>query len=266
MRFDVLEEDVHAARIRELFTGRLRSDKTTPYAPTTVVVCFTNRCGSTYVCSALSELGLAGAPNSHLNYEYLNHDAVAEYQQADGHESFEDYLRWCSGHHRGRAGAWTLKASVRQLNFLIETDLLWRMSPRVVFIRVRRRNVVAQAVSLWTAAQDGRWTSLHGPATAGDLVLDEIAVLKIVRQVYEDNSAFDMLFELHGITPVEVWYEDFADRPDLLRGWLSDSVGLPVAPVGPSSLPVERQASYEKVRWERKVRDAATEATGRLGH
>lgn len=256
MRYDVLEEDSHTRDVLRIFDGRVADGDSVLYAPRTFLICFTNRCGSTLICSALSQLGVAGKPNEFKNYEFLNSDAVAASVERHGHTSFEAYLRHCAWTHAGDAGAWTLKASPRQLNFLIESGVLARMTSDLTVIHVERTNTIAQAISFVLAAHDGRWTSLHEPELVADPVLDEAQILRVGRDIQEQNALFRLLFELHGVAPLHLRYEDFASDPERLVGQLSRAFGL-TSHVRPSALPVRRQVDVRKNDWERQVRSAA---------
>ena len=140
-----------------------------------------------------------------------------------------------------------MKSSVQQLNFLWELGMFGRIPAAQKFIWVRRRNVFAQAVSLWTAEQDGNWTSLHG---GSDRVpeFDEERILLAARTIYEANAWFEMFFSYHDIQPLVVWYEDYADDETRLIAGLKQHYGISAEP-GISALPVARQTSSQKVLW-----------------
>jgi LPS sulfotransferase NodH len=257
MRYDVLPPDTHAQEISQLFEGALLSDGDPGYGGRTILVCFTNRCGSTVVCSALSRLGLAGLPNTFRNYEFLNANAVAASTEQHGHPTFEDYLRQCAEQHRGRAGAWTFKASPQQLNFLIESGLLTRMTNDLTVLWVHRSNLIAQAVSLVTAMHDRRWTSLHDGVEADEPAFDEGAILAAAKALGEQNALFRLLFDLHRINVTQLRYEDYADDEAGLGATLARRFGAVPDGARHSALPVQRQSNPHKAEWERRVREQA---------
>lgn len=258
MRYDILPVDTHAEEINRLFSGALTSAGEPGYAGRTILVCFTNRCGSTVACSALSRLGLAGPPNAFKNYEFLNANAVAASTEQHGHPTFEDYLRHCAGQHRGVSGAWTFKAGPQQLNFLIESGLLGRMSDDLTGLWVYRSNLIAQAVSLVTAAHDRRWTSLHPATDAGEPAFDDRAILAAARDIANQNALFELLFDLHGMHATRLRYEDYAGDESVLVSALSRLLGASATAGRPSLLPVARQSHPRKGQWEREVRQRAS--------
>jgi LPS sulfotransferase NodH len=217
------------------------------------IVGFTNRSGSTVVCSALSRLGLAGSPNKYLNYEFLNSDAVSDATNVGGIDSFLGYLQDCVARYSSSRNCFTMKASIQQLNFLLESGVLRKFRTMPKFIWVRRRNVLAQAISLSTAVQDGMWTSLHDRSGLPSR-FDEESVLLMARSIYEANAWFEMFFDYHGICPLIVWYEDFAENETRLLADLAQFFALVAYDLAPSALPVAKQSTSQKVNWEKALR------------
>jgi LPS sulfotransferase NodH len=261
MLHDVVPMCDHTMQIANHFAGNLiPSDRKLRREGELTIMCYTNRCGSSMVCSALSRMGLAGRPNGFLNYEYLHYDAVrAEAGNADA-PGLEGYLQYCIDRYGSPGGSFTLKTSVQQLNFLIELGYMDKALTDARILFVRRRNVIAQAVSLWTVLQDGRWTSLHKPPAAPPPTYDPVGILQIARSIYEGNAWFEMLFDYHAITPITIWYEDYADNEAGLLSALAPHYAR-ILPPGESALPVARQATAEKCAWESAVRALAVGPT-----
>jgi LPS sulfotransferase NodH len=129
------------------------------------------------------------------------------------------------------------------------------LTRRYPFIFVRRRNVIAQAVSLWTALQDGCWTSLHNVLPHALPEYDELKILQHVKQIYESNAHFEMFFDYHGITPLQLHYEDFHNDESQLLVQLADYYRCDDPPTA-SALPIARQITRQKLDWERMLRSA----------
>jgi LPS sulfotransferase NodH len=248
---------VHSEQIAAHFAGNLMpTGHPIRHGGELTIVCFTNRCGSTMVCSAMSRVGLAGRPNGLLNYEFLHCEALRGDTESVGVTSLQGYLQYCVDHYGSPSGSFTFKTSVHQFNFLIELGYMETALAGAKVIWVRRRNVVAQAVSLWTALQDGRWTSLHDQPPAPSLTYDEVGILQAARSIYEDNAWFEMLFDYHRISPITIWYEDYASDEAGLLAALAPHYSLS-SPPGESALPVIKQVTAEKAIWESSVRALA---------
>jgi LPS sulfotransferase NodH len=254
MQYDIIPKDQHASEIEAYFEGRIESESQPPPVNCFTVVCFTNRSGSTFICSALSRLGIAGKPNRVLNYEYFNSNIVKEESAELGLKSFDDYVHHCIRLYGTSNGNFTTKLSITQFNWLLESGVIARLgvSPRVIL--VRRRNVIAQAVSFATAKQDGRWTSLHPQKGNTSPQLDVSFVLAAAKAICEQNALFDLLLDFHDLKSITVWYEEIAANESRLLSDLARYYGLDSQVLGTSTLPVEQQSAEHKLQWETEVR------------
>jgi LPS sulfotransferase NodH len=223
------------------------------------LVCFTNRCGSTYVCSALSQLGLAGEPDD-FNYEYLNFDKTIRISKEHGFRRFSDYLSYCVKTYSAN-GSLLVKASVDQLNFLIKAGCFRSLPKRPKLILVTRRNVIAQAISYCVALQDGQWTSLHQAPPKGFIPkYDAAQILTVAREIMMQNAWFELLFSFHQIDALGLIYEDVAADGGALLETLHKAYGLDGSiMVQPTRLPVKRQDTPLKRVWEGKIRSLGAE-------
>src|SRR5437763_2154176 len=141
---------------------QLDSDEEHGFLPKkTLILCFTNRCGSTLLASLLSLYGVFGKPNKQNNFEYFNSDAVIDYSRTNSIASMSDYIRSIMKTFTTASGFFSTKLSLDQLVWMTKRCYLRRHFINPIFIYVVRRNVVAQAISLSIALQTHRWTSLH---------------------------------------------------------------------------------------------------------
>lgn len=160
------------------------------------LVCATQRSGSTLVCKALRETGVAGRPEEY--FEALRSTGrprrPEEYFHGVDDQSIIDLLGQRSGEEgKGTAPAWSRTAYDRYLDWAMETgttdngvfgaklmwnylgdfvgllrnipeyrslplrDLFGEVFPELTFVRVVRANKIRQAVSLWKAVQTASW-------------------------------------------------------------------------------------------------------------
>jgi LPS sulfotransferase NodH len=161
------------------------------------LVCATPRSGSTLVCHALTETGVAGRPEEY--FEALRHSGrprrPEEYFLGVEDQSIRDHLgeRAQGSEPTPRSPLWSRAAYDRYLEWVMETgttpngvfgaklmwgylgdfvsllrnvpayrelplaDLLGEVFPELTFVRVVRANKVRQAVSLWKAVQTATW-------------------------------------------------------------------------------------------------------------
>lgn len=224
------------------------------------VICFTNRCGSTYVCSVFSQLGLAGKPEEY-NYEFLNHDMVRRISLARRLVSFSEYFKYLINTY-SCGGNFLVKASVDQLHFLLKIGLFRAVGKKPKVILVTRRDIIAQAVSYCVANQDKQWTSLHETPPRDFIpAFNPTEIMVVARQIVTQNAWFELLFDFHQIESIKLIYEDVAaDRDGLLKRLyniygLSDDQQLQ-----PTLLPIDRQNSRLKKVWTARLRDLGVKA------
>ncbi|HET8566120.1 MAG TPA: Stf0 family sulfotransferase [Solirubrobacterales bacterium] len=170
------------------------------------LVCATPRSGSTLVCHALEETGVAGHPEEY--FEALRHSGrprrPEEYFLGVEDQSIRDHLgeRSVGNDPQPRSPLWSRAAYDRYLEWAFEagtTDngvfgakLMWgyfgefvsllrnippyrdlplaellpSVFPRLTFVRIVRADKVRQAVSLWKAVQTATWREDHAGAEA----------------------------------------------------------------------------------------------------
>jgi trehalose 2-sulfotransferase len=173
------------------------------------IVCATPRSGSTLVCHALEETGVAGRPEEY--FEALRHSGrprrPEEYFVGAEDPSIRDHLgeRAVGSEPPPRSPLWSRAAYDRYLEWAFEAgttpngifgaklmwgyfgdfvsllrnipayrdvplaELLPAVFPRLTFIRVVRANKVRQAVSLWKAVQTATWREDQASAKAASL-------------------------------------------------------------------------------------------------
>src|SRR3954465_4240803 len=176
------------------------------------LVCATPRSGSTLVCHALEETGIAGRPEEY--FEALRHSGrprrPEEYFLGVEDQSIRDHLgeRSVGSEPPPRSPLWSRAAYDRYLEWSFEAgttpngifgaklmwgyfgefvsllrnvpgyrdvplaELLPAVFPDLTFVRVVRANKVRQAVSLWKAVQTANWREDQASAAAGSVEAD----------------------------------------------------------------------------------------------
>lgn len=176
------------------------------------LVCATPRSGSTLVCHALGETGVAGHPEEY--FEALRHSGrprrPEEYFLGVEDQSIRDHLgeRAIGSEPPPRSPLWSRAAYDRYLEWAMEAgttpngvfgaklmwgyfgefvsllrnvpeyrdvplaELLPAVFPSLTFVRVVRANKVRQAVSLWKAVQTANWREDQASANAASIEAD----------------------------------------------------------------------------------------------
>ena len=214
------------------------------------VICATPRSGSTLLCSLLRVSGVAGDPAS-----LFLRQSMAEHRVEWGiGPEWPDYL------------AAALQAG-RGANGVVGLRMMWEtfaeVGPQVVaamgevrFIWLRRRDLVAQAVSRHRAEVSGTWhlgfeEAEHPvePAYDGDRIAAWVA------EAAAANRAWAAWFAAQGIAPLEVQYEDLAAEPVAVAKQVLGYLGLEAA--RPLSVTNRRMADQVSAEWAARFRAEA---------
>lgn len=176
------------------------------------LVCATPRSGSTLVCHALEETGVAGRPEEY--FEALRHSGrprrPEEYFQGVEDQSIRDHLgeRAIGAEPAPRSPLWSRAAYDRYLDWAFDAgttpngifgaklmwgyfgdfvsllrnipryrdvplaELLPTVFPELTFVRVVRANKLRQAVSLWKAVQTATWREDQASAKVASIEED----------------------------------------------------------------------------------------------
>ncbi len=170
-------------------------------------LCFTNRCGSNFVAQALSSDGRLAQAGENINY-----DTVIKQSKSLGISSFPQYFSWLANNSKGKMGIFGCKASVEQLLFLYNEGLLNQFPSPPKFIHITRSDTLSQAVSLYIASKTNKWTS-EQKGHESHIDYDAKTLLNIVKSICQQNAMFQAVFQLFGVTPMAINYEDFMNRP-----------------------------------------------------
>lgn len=244
----IVPDDDHSKHLRAFFGAERVRD---PYPAPSVIVPFTNRCGSTYLCAVLSQLGFVPTRTGN-DFELFYHEVVIDECRALGFRSFGEYAPHLVSNNLSSRGWFGCKASPAQTQFLLDTGFLGRMLVDPVFVQIRRCDVVAQAVSMVIAMKTGQWSSVH-PRCLSPPEFDFDMIRQARDYIHEGEDSIKALYEAHGIKPLVIWYEDVADDPQTLVSRLGRRLDI-----DPNhkleALPIQRQAKRLNTDWELRFR------------
>ncbi len=212
------------------------------------VLCGTPRTGSTLLCTLLESTGVAGRPQSYFRNADVDTWATTWGipRTSNGSFTFADYLRGAITAGRSDNGVFaarimwgTMEEVIRNLRDLYadhassERDLLTRAFGPTRFIYLRRRDVVAQAVSRARAEQTNVWHIIDDvpsvqPAQAPRYDFEQIHTY--TREIEAHNTAWTDWFRTNGVQPHSVWYEDLTTAPVQTTHAILDFLQLDVLP------------------------------------
>ncbi len=209
------------------------------YLPRSYVLCGTARTGSTLLCSLLYSTGVLGRPESY--FRELDEVAWAttfglatEAGHARDYRAFVKAARSAGMSHNRVFGARIMWGSLERMMEGLgqkpgEPDLqiLEEAFGPLIFVLLRREDIVAQAVSWCRAEQTGYWQ--QGDVVSQEPHQDVAQIRLLMETIREHNAAWEAWFDAQGVEPHPVTYEQLVrDRRRVIRGIAATlSVDLP---------------------------------------
>jgi LPS sulfotransferase NodH len=216
---------------------------TVPY-----VIYFTARSGSTWLMEMAERTGVLGKPD-----EWFNENIVGSpFAPLDVNELLLEHVRLS----RSSNGVVGLELSYFQASCVAEMLELPR--PRLGEFYLRRKDIIAQAVSLYRSVESG----LYHSHQATDDSVTRHAAMEYSEQKIEhwchhalnDEIAFARLFTRCGIKPKRFFYEDIAQNPDEVLSWIASHIHGAPQKLKAQTGRIERISDEKSREWEQKFR------------
>jgi LPS sulfotransferase NodH len=257
------------------------------------LVCATQRSGSTLLCELLRATDVAGVPDEY--FERLRHTGLArqprQYFEEPSVEhiaqrlpltlpgrseepgEFEHWFRYVLQRGTTLNGVFGAKmmwnylddfkvrmAELPGLGNLTFNERLDAVFPGLKIVFMRRRDKVAQAVSLWKAIQTQQWRTESESDTEPldvdqepGVEYDYEAIEYLLNQLHHWDSRWEEWFHATGREPIRVFYDEFTVSRAATIGRLLDALGIdPPAPEGQK--PMQRQADDRSRDWVARFR------------
>lgn len=171
-------------------------------------------------------------------------------------ERLRAYLERVRARRTGEGGWFALKIHHHHLVrwFGPQGDGIWTALHPTAWLRIRRRDRVAQAVSWLRAQQTGQWADWQRPW--GRPVYHGGLLRRRLAEIDAHERGWDAFFGRAGLTPETIWYEDLvADRAAAVRRALA-ALGVPDADQVPVPAPTTApQADATSAAWSARLRE-----------
>ncbi len=238
----------------------------------TYLICATPRSGSTLLCEALRNTGLAGRPD-----EYFGPMHVSRWNEQWHTSTADEYLARVFREGRTPNGVWGAKLmrvywhdlidqlrdaeGCRKLN---EQDLLQRVFDRPRYVFITRRNKVRQAVSWLKFVQGSAWYwECDTPQRLDGLHYQEEVIDQFIRDVGVQESAWTDYFDRIGVKPHVVVYEELCDAYEPTAAAVLDHLGIEHERLSiESKRRLKRQADDLSEQWTRRYLESRGSSPG----
>jgi len=127
-------------------------------------------------------------------------------------------------------------------------NILDDVFPRHKWIWLRRRDKIAQAVSLYIAEETARWSQEAGSATVA-CEYCYVGILSALLRVLANDFTWETYFSGHSLTPYKIWYEEFFSNVEEQLSKLTVYMGDARSPMEAVQIPdlaVQRDGRSER--------------------
>ena len=192
------------------------------------LLCSTARCGSNLISDALQQTGLAGDPMEYLNPRYMagyiRSQNQAQTTNADSKKiGIRRYLRALEQRRSSANGYFGVKVHFEHLTRMYKqldsAKPLLQNFDRIVMLR--RRDKIAQAVSLHKArvtqiwsSQDRQYLDPKDPRLTRQAEFDPVAIARALFDLVAQENGWERLLRRLELPFETFWYEDWVANRD----------------------------------------------------
>ncbi len=244
---------------------------------TSYLVCGTPRSGSSLLCEALTNTGIAGKPE-----EYFQPSNEIIWKERWGTSTYAEYLSRTIEQCTTSSGVFGVKMMWGYFDHFLQNlhqipdyrkrkmpvhKTLQAIFPNLRYIWIKRRDTVRQAVSQAKATQTNLWV-VRGEGSrpvAHEPVFSFMQIDFLVQEIKAHNAAWQRFFTENDIQPLVIIYEDLVScyeetvRETLQHLKIPGVEALAVAPVS-----MKKQADEQSEQWVQRYLRLKSQARYRL--
>lgn len=237
----------HETEILDHFVGdREKTMVTSKFGGKGVFLLFTNRCGSNHLAELMTQL-----PTLTMKGEVFNSVNVVRACTNRNFGSFDDYMHLI---HRGtKTPNWGTKVGCVQFDMLHRFGVFDAFEGGSYFVWLKRKNIIAQAVSHYIAHHNLQWASFH--ESKGETPpYDFVALKRMVRSIQNHNHAAELSLALTGRPYHALWYEDYIKTPNQHLRRIANFIKEPFEKVERDQGRFKKQDDPVKAEYEARFR------------
>ncbi|WP_413167431.1 Stf0 family sulfotransferase [Capilliphycus salinus ALCB114379] len=190
----------------------------------TYVICTTARSGSNLLCDLLASSKMMGNPKEVLNVDsmlrpYCEKNGLFE---QNSQVSMTTYLDHIVNSLSSKNNVFGMKALFDQLEPFLRLEAVKELLQTSKFIWLVRRDLVAQAVSMYIARVTNEWTSMNekqnqekeNKSRRDDVQYDRDKINHFMEYLTQQNLKLLDFFAINQIDYLQVYYEDILVNPN----------------------------------------------------
>jgi LPS sulfotransferase NodH len=178
-----------------------------PAAPPvkSIMLATEGRSGSEFLCQLMGATGRLGRPSEYLNTYWMRR-FIADFPDDVGSQM-------AIAHRVGTTanGCFAMKTHPLHIDRLLQGGSVTAAFPGPVFVRTYRRDMLAQAVSLYRARYSNRYHAYV--AAERDIDFDSEAIRQLLIELARDRARWEVYVARNAIDPLMIAYEDLAADP-----------------------------------------------------
>lgn len=234
-----------------------------------------NRTGSTLVSWAMWRTGRAGLPEEYLLPGRMNAfaerwgvpepsvrgrlgrlrrarnggiDVYLRYRR----RSFPPFIAQLAMNRATPNGVFSMKLMARHLAEILDRGYDHGLFPgRIVWVRIRRHDMMRQAISWAMAAQTQRFHSTQ--PTEAEATYDRALIDRQMGMIHSDRAAWDAYLDGRRIHPLDLWYEDITADYEGTLAAVFDHAGIDPPDEWPAP-PLQKLAGDRTDEWVHRYR------------
>lgn len=214
-----------------------------PPADRGYMICATSRSGSSYLCRLLASTGMLGDP-----LEYFNTGGRRRRDDPNYPASRQRQLDIIRTLGATSNGIYAVKVIAPQLNEIGERIDVFRDLPNLVLVRLRRQDLLGQALSLARARQTGQFVASDRQKAAPSY--SPRLIRSCLHSVREQEAIWDAVERRRGLHPLAIAYEDVLDDQQQAVDRIAMLMGLPLpAPIDRALVTHAIQRDGDSAEW-----------------
>lgn len=207
----------------------------------TIIIVAETRTGSNYLCALMRSTGKLGNPNEYFSPHVAFGDAATRSDRCN-------IARTQGGTPNGTTA---VKVFAYHWNWLHREIRFAEFFPNRYWVWLRRRDLLAQAVSRAIALQTRAWKSDAVPASLPRYSSADI--LRTLRYISNAEARWRMFFARNGLSPLMLWYEDLVSAPGPTVMQIAAHAGVEIRPSDISpDVHVRMQRTALNEEWKEK--------------
>jgi trehalose 2-sulfotransferase len=187
------------------------------------MICTTPRSGSNYLCQLLASTGQLGNP-----IEYFNTRSRRKHTDPKYPKDRRGQLDIVRSMGATPNGIYAVKVMPLQYSRATKEVDIFRELPNLQLVRLRRRDLLGQAISVARVQQTGQFRASN--QVSGKPVYDAQDIRNCLHAVRARESMWDQLMFEFGMQPLTLEYEDVMRDPQAAVDQVSALVGLAASP------------------------------------